>query len=181
MVTLEEYRIFTRSVSVYPKEKGTLYCSLGLQNEIGEFITTINEKKFDKQRFIKEAGDVMWYITRLMDELNIPIENQNFYSKEFEALYAFPRKEIDMDIMRYRLLEMEERLGTAYGVIKKSVRGDGKFSEVRFVDAMRSMFTSFIIILATANVKLEQVMFENVRKLSSRDERGVVMGDGDDR
>lgn len=84
-MNLKDYQEFTRTTAIYPKESAIVYCSLGLMNEAGEVGGKIKKCIRDKNsdfndiEFIAnlsdEVGDVLWYATRLLDELGINIED----------------------------------------------------------------------------------------------------------
>lgn len=82
---LKGYQEFTRTTALYPKDKSVSYLVLGLCSEAGEvadkfkkLIRDGGEIKVDS--ICKELGDVIWYVTRLADELGLDMEeviNQN--------------------------------------------------------------------------------------------------------
>lgn len=88
MTTFSEYQEATRETAIYP-EAGTgsglamAYVGLGL-GETGEIQNNIKKIIRDddgvvtperKKSLLKEAGDVMWYLARLADELQVTLED----------------------------------------------------------------------------------------------------------
>ncbi len=95
--TAEQYRQFLQDTSWY-KHAGhdnsgeIAYLALGLAGETGEFVDqvkkVVRESGFDnynefrrimeldgvKDKLIEELGDVLWYMTRIMDVLKIDIQ-----------------------------------------------------------------------------------------------------------
>lgn len=78
----EEYAEFCRGTAIYPDAlTGNLaemkYLALGLNDEAGEFAGKIKkwyrDGKFDNAATVKEAGDVLWYLTRACDGLGTSI------------------------------------------------------------------------------------------------------------
>lgn len=64
-------------------ELGLTYAALGLAGETGEVVERIKKivrdrhgkpNEEDKDYLILELGDVLWYITRLANLLNVPLE-----------------------------------------------------------------------------------------------------------
>lgn len=170
--TLKEYRMFTRTTAVYPKEKGMLYCTLGLQNEIGELITKIFQHSELDEEFTGEAGDILWYITRLSDELEINLEDI-VTSDEYTQ---HPKK-----FLVPAVFKLEECVGNAFGMLKKSIRGDKEFDKKAIAEKMRIVMGAYQILIAIYGLKLTDVVKQNTEKLSSRKERGKIKGDGDHR
>ncbi|MBU1180009.1 nucleoside triphosphate pyrophosphohydrolase family protein [Patescibacteria group bacterium] len=95
-MTFEEYQKLSRKTAIYP-EKGNnfVYPTLGLVGEAGEVADkikkvfrdgdgTVNEAK--KQEFIKELGDVLWYLAQLSTELGLSLDDIAF--KNIVKLYS---------------------------------------------------------------------------------------------
>ena len=76
---MKEYQEFTRTTAIYPKEKALEYLTLGLCSEAGEVCAALKRQirgdEIDlKKQVLAELGDVVWYITRLADELDTDLE-----------------------------------------------------------------------------------------------------------
>jgi NTP pyrophosphatase (non-canonical NTP hydrolase) len=76
-----EYKIFTRTTAIYPKDNAIEYLALGLASEAGEVAGVVKKKIRDntysleyKQKMKKEMGDCFWYLARLCDELDLSIQ-----------------------------------------------------------------------------------------------------------
>lgn len=78
-----DYQEWTRTVAVYPAAQGVNYTILGLVGEAGEVadkykkVIRDNAGELDDIRraeLIAEIGDVAWYLARLLDELDVPLE-----------------------------------------------------------------------------------------------------------
>ena len=68
------YQEKTSETAIYPENQALEYLALGLNGEAGEVAEKIKKhirdgKKLDED-FAKELGDVLWYLTRLVDELD---------------------------------------------------------------------------------------------------------------
>ncbi len=95
--TAEQYKQFLKDTSWYKhaghNDSGEIaYLALGLAGETGEFVDQVkkvvrvsgfnNYNKFRRvmaeagidERLIEELGDVLWYMTRIMDVLNIDMQ-----------------------------------------------------------------------------------------------------------
>ena len=88
MKSFNDYQAWTRDTAVYPKKNNKevyAYLALGLTGESGEVADHV--KKFlrgddggelseeRRENIRRELGDVLWYIARLSDELNITLED----------------------------------------------------------------------------------------------------------
>lgn len=77
-MTPTDYAAFTRTTAVYPPEHAVPYLALGLSSEAGEVAgkvkKTIRGDAPNPAALIAELGDVLWYLTRLIDELGLDYE-----------------------------------------------------------------------------------------------------------
>lgn len=85
MTFLDDYTQFTKETAVYPASlHGAInYVALGLAGEAGEVANEV-KKVASKDRghltearrasILDECGDVLWYLTRLIDELGSSLE-----------------------------------------------------------------------------------------------------------
>ena len=71
------YKEFTRETAQYPKEREMDYLMIGLANEVGELLGKYKKMirgDEDKQSFdgwLGELGDIMWYLMRICDVLDV--------------------------------------------------------------------------------------------------------------
>ena len=77
----QEYLEFTRTTAVYPKELAILYLALGLgetgevQGKVKKYLRGDTELTDEyKQKIFDECSDVLWYLTRLVDELGFTLD-----------------------------------------------------------------------------------------------------------
>lgn len=75
---LDEYQERTQETAVYPSKEAINYLGLGLNDESGEVAGAIKKYMrgdYDedelRERVEGEAGDVLWYWVRLLDEMDI--------------------------------------------------------------------------------------------------------------
>lgn len=75
---IDEYQKRTQKTAVYPSQDDILYLTLGLNDESGEVAGAVKKNirgDYDedelKERVKGEAGDVLWYWVRLLDELDL--------------------------------------------------------------------------------------------------------------
>lgn len=88
-ISFEEYQLATADTAVYPgalegNADALSYVTLGLTGEAGEIANKVkkilrdkggNVTSDDRTELSKELGDVLWYLTRLADEIGYPLED----------------------------------------------------------------------------------------------------------
>ena len=93
---LDTYQERTRETAVYPEQSAIEYLALGLNDESGEvagafkkYLRGDYDEEELQERIEGEAGDVLWYWARLLDELDL--EASEVMEKNADKL--FDRKE----------------------------------------------------------------------------------------
>lgn len=167
-----EYREFTPTTALYP-ETGTgsklalSYVGLGLSSEVAELCITF--QTMEREAIIKELGDVCWYFSQLLNELNLSTPNR-------QSMYGFGRY---FDYLALTL-NLNSNAGLVAGKIKKWLRGD---KGVLSIDdsILVSIYNNIVAYCHTVDTNLDEVLQVNYEKLTGRKERGVIKGDGDNR
>lgn len=81
---LKDYQLFTRTTAVYPgaNQRGFQeinYLTLGLVSEAGEVAgklkKVIRGDTVLPEAFLSEVSDVLWYLTRIADNLGVTLED----------------------------------------------------------------------------------------------------------
>lgn len=72
------YQRQTEETAIYPENRDLEYLALGLNGEAGEVAEKVKKhirdgKELDED-FAKELGDVLWYLARLVDELDADLD-----------------------------------------------------------------------------------------------------------
>lgn len=95
---LDEYQERTQETAVYPPQEAIEYLTLGLNDESGEVAGAVKKymrgdygEEELRSRVKSEAGDVLWYWVRLLDELDIDASD----AMEKNADKVFDRLERD--------------------------------------------------------------------------------------
>lgn len=79
----DSYRQLAKTTAVYPEARtGSLaelmYLALGLAGEAGEVANKVKklyrDGDRDREKLVSELGDVLWYLTRLCDEIGMTID-----------------------------------------------------------------------------------------------------------
>lgn len=97
-MTFNEYQKKAITTAVYPKDLAIPYCVMGLAGESGEICNAIKKayrdfngffSKEKKESIKKEAGDILWYLANLCEELELNLDE--IAEKNLEKLFS--RKE----------------------------------------------------------------------------------------
>lgn len=93
-MSANEYQRWTRSTAIYPRPDSASalnYVILGLVGEAGELANKFKKTLRDdggaltdvkRQELFSEAGDVLWYLARLFDELDVDMESAFAYNRQ---------------------------------------------------------------------------------------------------
>lgn len=142
------------------------YLTLGLIAEVGEAAGKLAKRRrdgvFDDKAFIKELGDILWFITNLADYYKSDCIQQacklNF--KQLENTYYQ-----DIDDIK------------ALAIFASRLAADNTKDLVNFAYAIGCL----VVIAKSFDYTIEQVAEINIAKLRDRAARGVIKGDGDER
>lgn len=95
-MTFEEYQEKSRVTAIYPDAgRNMVYPTLGLVSEAGEVASKLKKAIRDQQGVIdderraameQELGDVLWYVSQIVSELNLNLET--VAEKNIEKLYS---------------------------------------------------------------------------------------------
>ena len=73
------YKKFTQDTAQYPKEREMDYLMIGLANEVGELLGKYkkmirgDENKQSFEGSVGEMGDILWYLVRICDVLDVTL------------------------------------------------------------------------------------------------------------
>lgn len=165
-MTFEEYQkqaVAFRTESANNEE----YLTLGLIEEVGEAAGKLAKRRrdgvFDKKAFIKELGDILWFVANLAD----------FYDRESDANLSVELKEC------FKKSAIVILLNNTYQMIKIAdyavggIKFGGDFF-INLIGVVRDLANCY-------GYTLEQVAEINLAKLRDRQVRGVICGNGDER
>jgi len=150
-MNLKEYHEKTPETAIYNNKA---YPMLGLIGEVGEF-----ERNY---KDIKEAGDVIWYISQLCHILDI----------DFTDFIVIPNGLLDFECFNFYLILSE--LSEMY---KKYIR-DGNINRDVF---KKKLYIIFLYVSYTSPYKLGVILKTNIEKLIDRKKRNVLHGSGNNR
>lgn len=142
------------------------YLVLGLIEEVGEAAGKLAKRRrdgvFDKQAFVKELGDILWFVANLLDY------RQNKEAKQrLKSCFMWSFFDGCFSTSHLKLLAVQ-----ATHLVNSSRFYSDAFKHVlRWLGCLANDF----------DYTLEQVAEINLAKLRDRQARGVICGNGDER
>lgn len=162
-MTFEEYQkeaVKFRTESADNEE----YLTLGLIEEVGEAAGKLAKRRrdgvFDDKEFIKELGDILWFVANLADYYDR--ENGANLSVELKACFEADGDNFEDSAMKYI---------TSYAAL--SVCNEGNY--------LNDVIAKVGNLAGRYGYTLEQVAAINLAKLRDRAARGKIQGNGDER
>lgn len=159
-----KYQKLTNETAVYPRGYAIEYLTMGLAGEIGEFLQLGRRPKaIPADEIRKELGDLMWFTAQLAELVGIELDD--CLTLKMDEDCSPVAMAVDVNLM--------------VGQLAKWYRGDkGKDGH----EIIRNFVPGFWRKLLTYEIYIGgDVKEQNIQKLLSRKERGVLKGDGDDR
>lgn len=155
---------------------GYAYTLLGLIGELSEMemathktmVCDREEANKAKAVLVKEIGDVFWYLSQFTMEMGIPFSNID--------------SKIEWKIGSFK---PTYSCGAICELIKKTIRDNfGNITpqtKEKVLFELRHIYSYLIWFCRIHEVDPNHVMEENIKKLTSRKDRGVLGGSGDER
>jgi len=183
---LDHYQEQARSTAIYPQEVEILYPTLGLADEFGELVEKIH---LDLPRAAKEMGDILWYIANLAWDLNLNLSAAVSRLGAPATRFTNFQQWTDENRQGFTVPDpcdfMTIKIGAICGLVKKLYRDDNSIltDERRGLIATNLAWTlAGVSVLSTQyGFLLTDIAEQNLHKLASRQERGTLHGDGDER
>lgn len=173
--------------AIYSHRESLVYPALGLADEVAECVDKLLDGsmfRFIGDREVKEAmgkelGDVLWYLSALLRDAQIKLSDV-----WAQGLRLFNDEELfDLNDDWREWVTLVARTGPLVAAVKKYRRGDLGIVELQ--DRLRQRAPLFIAAWLAAirvfGLSVENVSQWNIEKLTSRAERKLIRGDGDDR
>jgi len=170
-----DYQEKARATAIYPNVGDNfVYPTLGLIDEIGELVGALGTS-LPNDVIIKEAGDVLWYVASLASEVDLTLWR-----------VAGCRNIKDIDPPNTYFLGGLFLSGAAIaGIVKKTLRDrDGALtleSKMQISHSLSVILHILVMICYHRETSLLEIAEENLKKLSDRQDRGVLHGSGDNR
>lgn len=164
-MTFEEYQkaaVSFRTESANNEE----YLTLGLIAEVGEAAGKLAKRRrdgvFDERAFIKELGDILWFVANLAD----------YFHKNYDPDYSDTLQFCFNNKANGDSIEDSSMKSLASSAVL-SVWNDGNY--------LHEVVAEVCNLAGRYGYTLEDVAEINIAKLRDRAARGVIKGDGDER
>jgi len=170
-MTFQEYQTYTRKTAQYPQTRRILYPLLKLGGEIGEVSEKVGKVLRDEKENFSgkelaiaiEIGDVLWYVAALSYEMEINLEFPEITSAEDIFLTTLNLQRLQGKLVSRVFETWEDKFPPAITrLLKQILKSAGELA--------------FLL-----GYSLTEIAQLNLDKLSSRKQRGVIGGSGDDR
>lgn len=169
---VQQYKEIINKTAIFPKEHELSYPILGLIGEFGEFKVALRDmtlyvKQPNKRKnLLKEAGDVLWYITAICKVYGI---------EATEVIIENGKGKFDWSVT-----ESDIRIAEIAESIKKYLRDD-KIDLDKLKENL--IFVSDTVRMSSVynGIMLSEILKTNYEKLIKRRETGTLQGSGDHR
>jgi hypothetical protein len=157
-----------------------MYASLGLCGETSEFVAKAMCPTLDKDACAKELGDIFWYFTTVCYCINlkpdyvIALNAQLLPDKPFNTLLHLSRCAGYVAERVKKLLRDEDEKWCETGLVPLNRQAD-------IAIHLNMVYQYWHQCVLMIGYTPEQIIELNIKQLSSREARGVLKGDGDDR
>lgn len=177
---LSDYANAIADLAVYPDDVALRYCGLGLVGEAGEVANQVKKIWRDDGGVLTpsrtgklqaEMGDVIWYAARFAFHLGIEVDDR--YEPWDKGNPVTGRASSDI------FFATENLSFIAAGCVSPEDLEDlEKIERIYIVDTLFRTLADVADLLGT---NLNALAANNLAKLTSRKDRGVLQGSGDDR
>jgi NTP pyrophosphatase (non-canonical NTP hydrolase) len=176
MKSLTEYQQQAMSTAIFPVDRSLDYTVLGLGSEVGEMAEAWLDNKKGYRDVAAEAGDCYWYSAAIASTLEVSLE---------DVVRFYDGPVIERMLVHNLILDLTATSGNLEGLVKKAIRDDdGHFSAERRDKAIQLLGKTVLlldVISSGLGTTRWAVMNDNLDKLASRKQRGVLSGSGDHR
>jgi NTP pyrophosphatase (non-canonical NTP hydrolase) len=165
----QTYQELARKTAIFPKTYATVYPTLGLIDECGEFLEKfLDQDGISSADVIDELGDVMWYVAAVCDTVHIMVDSVFAEATPIKDFY-------DPTKLFYTVARIS-------GIVKKSIRDkDGFIDPALITPQLISLADQILTFLPNLETTIGAVMERNIAKLEDRKKRNVLKGSGDKR
>ncbi len=185
----DDYQNQAFKTALFPKiGHNIVYPVLGLAGETGELSEKLVSGVTSTLLITYELGDIFWYLNVIATELGIYLREiaeittekpiVSFVEYENKCKYGITNK------FEYTL-RLNGEVGKLAEKIKKMFRdddGDLTFERRQLMyNNLKSILWYFNGLASEFNISLSEIATKNIEKLTSRKDRGVLQGDGDER
>lgn len=184
-LTLDEYQRQAVETAVYPGEWRVTYPALSLAGEAGEVAEKVLLNSHDSKGISKEIGGVLWYCAALARDLDISLGSIVFVDtfSEHQGVVQGLIYETQPPCPVRSAAALCMHTGKLANQYKKVIRGDASLADKKpkIVNALTRTINSCAYVAIACGFDLGEAAQANLDELRSRQERGTIKGDGDNR
>lgn len=182
---INKYKEIVNKTAIYPQTVnnfGKMYTYLGLIGEYYEMTNAFEKivyslslpSKEDINAVSKEIGDVIWYITAMSKEFDLPINKiEEFLNREITTQYLSDDELlIDAESINFSIHAES---------FKKFYRDSKEIDSASILSTISLVCEVITEIMQSLELNLEDVLTQNYNKLMKRRETNTLHGDGDNR
>jgi len=170
--------IYPKDIMVFKEDSSLsfplIYPAMKITGEAEELFIAVNIKPMKVDDIIKEAGDVCWYLACFFRELDIPMTN----------LGIVPGYNVNSSISHaINIWSLASRVSETMGkIIRDGYNGkdiDAHFQRIKIL--IKEIWVTINHLCSGLGISIDIVLDKNIAKLTSRKDRGVLTGSGDNR
>lgn len=184
-LTLNEYQERAVETAVYPSEQLVNYPALSLAGEAGEVAEKVLLNPNDAAGIAKEVGGTLWYCAALARDLGVTLGDIVLDASfdEFQTVIEGLIYDTQPPCPVRTVAALCCKTGHIANQVKKTIRGDATVEQKKdkIVGYLRSTVIGCAYLAYACGFSLGAAAQGNLDELRSRQERGTLMGDGDNR
>jgi len=191
IVTWDDYQAAAMLTRLYPRITGKdgqalpVYPALAAMGEVAEFIEKVFRTMEAREAQLKELGDVLWYITAASVDLGCSLGDLHWASyykhMQYAGEFALWSSLTHPQWMDHYAKGLTVHLGTFSEIVKKAWRDQTPLDTEHCLFQLSKALRALTGCARALDSHLGEVAQLNIDKLTSRRERGVVHGSGDNR
>jgi len=172
-MNLDEYQKLAKETAVY--KETLIYPALGLGGETFEFLAKMGDPSLVE--ISKEIGDICWYIAAIASDCDLKL-SEIAGVETFEELEGYPKAD-------WIIIELAKGLAEVLETIKKILRDNNgillpeKIIKIQY--GLKIILNALKEYTIEMDISLSDIAQQNIDKLFSRKDRGVIQGSGDNR
>lgn len=184
-MNLNDYQKLAITTKIYDDSVAIPYVILGMAGEAAELYEKVMEKQEGKDVSLsllgKEVADVMWYCAAWAEENGLMLKDLVIEHQSYEeTLIDLDRDIKNVVIFSGQVAEYAKKaLRDDFDDISKGIYPASKMAKTN--EAVANLLIASSYVAGAYGLWLEDLLKENIEKLSSRAKRGKLGGSGDER